>query len=313
MEEVFQQELASTAVGAHNVHEAKIAGRVQEGGTGSICFGETVGYVRKTGKDKEGLGRWCWLLLGGNNGHQTRIILAYNPCKNKKVNSGTTYQQQRRYYITRKKDLTCPQKIFQGDLIKQIKSWRESGDRIILFMDHNEHVINGPLGRELGNKNGLDLQEAIIQHTGTSPGATFFRGSKPIDDMWVSGDLDISNACVMSFGYGVGDHCAFVLDIPLESVIGINPVKIVQSVGRRLNSRLPGCCKAYIDSLESNITHHRLLEQLHNAHTGTNSNEARAREIILIDEEGKAYMRRANNICRKIKCCRIPFSPEAAI
>ena len=43
MEEVFQQELASTAVGAHNVHEAKIAGRVQEGGTGSICFGETVG------------------------------------------------------------------------------------------------------------------------------------------------------------------------------------------------------------------------------------------------------------------------------
>jgi hypothetical protein len=43
---------------------------------GSICFGEVVGYVRKTGKDEEGLGRWCWLLLSGNNGHQTRIISA---------------------------------------------------------------------------------------------------------------------------------------------------------------------------------------------------------------------------------------------
>ena len=61
-------------------------------------------------------------------------ITAYNPCKNK-VNSGTTYQQQRRYYITKKNDLTCPQKIFRRDLIKQIKTWRELGDRIILFMD----------------------------------------------------------------------------------------------------------------------------------------------------------------------------------
>jgi hypothetical protein len=180
-------------------------------------------------------------------------------------------------------------------------------------MDHNEHVTNGLLGRELGNKNGLDLQEAVIQHTGTSPGATFFRESKPIDGMWVSGDLDISNACVMPFGYSVGDHHAFVFNILLESVIGIDPVKIVQPVGRRLNSRLPGCCKAYIDSLESNITCHRLLEQLHVMHTGTYSNEARARKIIQIDEEGRAYMRRAENICRKIKCCRIPFSPEAAI
>ena len=96
-------------------------------------------------------------------------------------------------------------------------------------------------------------------------------------------------------------------------MIGIDPVKIVRPVGRRLNSKLPGCCKAYTDSLESNIARHRLLERLYDAHTGTNSNAERARKIILIDEEGKAYMRRAEKICRKIKCCRIAFSPEAAI
>ena len=79
----------------------------------------------------------------------------------------------RRVRITKKKDLTCPQKIFWRDLIKQIKSWREARDRIILFMDHNEHVTNRPLGKELGDKNGLDMREAIIQHTGASPGATF--------------------------------------------------------------------------------------------------------------------------------------------
>jgi hypothetical protein len=313
LKQMFQCELACTAVGAHNVHEAKIAGRVQEGGTGAICFGKTVGYIKKTGKDEEGLGQWCWILLGGNNGHQTRIITAYNPCKNKAVNSGTTYQQQRWYYITKKRDLTCPRKIFWRDLIKQMKSWREAGDRIILFMDHNEHVTNGPLGKELGNKNGLNMREAIIQLTGASPGATFFRGSKPIDGMWVSGNPNISNACVMPFGFGVGDHRAFVLDIPLESMIGIDPVKIVRPVGRRLNSKLPGCCKAYTDSLESNIARHRLLERLYDAHTGKYSNEERAWKIILIDKVGKAYMRLAEKTRQKIKCCRIAFSPEAAI
>ncbi len=80
------------------------------------------------------------------------------------------------------------------------------GDRIILFMDHNEDVINGQLGKALADKDGPDLQEAIMQHTGTSLGATFFRGSKPIDGLWVSNDLNISNACMMLFGYGIGNH-----------------------------------------------------------------------------------------------------------
>ncbi len=135
-------------------------------------------------------------------------------------------------------------------------------------MDHNKHVIKGPMGKDLGDRNGLDLREAIVQHMRTSPGVKLFCGSKPIDGMWVSSNLDISNACVMPFRYGVGDHHAFILDVSLESLIGLDPVKIVQPVGRRLNSRIAGCCKTYIESLETNITRHRLLECLHDAHTG---------------------------------------------
>ena len=181
------------------------------------------------------------------------------------------------------------------------------------MIDHNKHATNRLLGKELRDRNGLDLREAIVQLTGTSPGATFFRGSKPINKIWVSGNINISNACVMPFGYGVGNHCAFILDAPLESLIRVDPVKIVQPVGQRLNSRLDGCCKAYMDRLESNITQHWLLERLHDVHAGAHSTEKRAQKITQIDEEGKAYMRRAKKICRKIKCCRIPFSPEAAI
>jgi hypothetical protein len=116
--------------------------------------------------------------------------------------------------------------------VKQIKEWHAAGDRIIFFMDHNKHVINEPLGKELADKEGPDLQEAIVHHMRTSPGTTFSQGSNPIDGLWVSSNLDISNACMMPFGYGIGNHCTFILDIQAESLVGVDPVKIVQPAGR---------------------------------------------------------------------------------
>ena len=156
-------------------------------------------------------------------------------------------------------------------------------------MDHNEHIIDGCLGKALANKDVPDLKEAIRLHTGASLGATFFQGSWPIDGLWVSSDLDISNACVMPFGFGVGDHRAFILDIPLESLVGENPVS------HRLNSRLPKCGEAYIESLEMNIVKHRLLEFLYDAHTGGYSTEEMANKVIAIVDKGKSYMRHAKN------------------
>ena len=132
---------------------------------------------------QQGLGRWCWILFSREHGHKARVITAYNPCRNKNANSETTYQQQRRYFITKWKDLTCPLILFRRQLTKQIKEWQAEGDRIILFMDYNEHVTNGPLGKLLADKEGLELREAILHHTRSSPGATFFRGSKPIDGL----------------------------------------------------------------------------------------------------------------------------------
>jgi hypothetical protein len=122
-------------------------------------------------------------LYEGCDGHRTRVIVAYNACKNNKKDSQTTYQQQRQYFITKKKDLTFPKKLFWLQLLQQLIKWRAAGDWIILFMDHNEHMYNGPLGRALANISDLGLQEAILHHTGTPLGATFFRGSKLIDGL----------------------------------------------------------------------------------------------------------------------------------
>jgi hypothetical protein len=110
----------------------------------------------------------------------------------------------------RRKDITCPRTLFRQHLTAAITKWRAPGERIVLFMDHNEHAYDGMLGRALSNREGLNLREVILDTTGVRTGATYFQGSHPIDGLWASADLDISNACVMPFGYGVGDHRAFI-------------------------------------------------------------------------------------------------------
>ena len=94
----------------------------------------------------------------------------------------------------------------------------------------------------------------------------------------------------MQFGYSIGNHCTFIFDMPLESLVGVDPMKIVCPAGQQLNSKLPGCSKSYIASFERNITWHQLLERVHKAHTREYSAEEWARRVVSIDKEGKAYM-----------------------
>jgi hypothetical protein len=55
----------------------------------------------------------------------------------------------------------------------------------------------------------------------------------------------------MPLGLGVGNHQAFITDIPLESLVEEIPVKIVRPAAPKLNSQLPQCGDEYSRSLNS--------------------------------------------------------------
>ncbi len=55
IKQMFQRKLACTAVWVHNIHKAKCAGRVQEGGTGPFVLGTWLDTSRKQGETMKGL------------------------------------------------------------------------------------------------------------------------------------------------------------------------------------------------------------------------------------------------------------------
>jgi len=301
------------SVVAHNVHED--IGKVQEGGTSMLMFGPLIEYLDMSegGKDESGLGRWVVMTLKGGDTTTTRIVCGYNPCGNDKPDSGTVYQQHRRFLITKENSLECPRVRFREDLVKTLKKWRQQGDKLIVCLDANENIYRKSLGKALTDADGLDMKEVVGNFTGRQISATYFRGQSPIDGIWSTSDVTITGACIMPAGFGIGDHRLFVIDIATDSLIGLQPMKIVRPKAWRLNNKIPGAASAYRDRLERLLLKHRIIERMGAAHEGSKDNQEAETRMNKIDKESGQYMLNAEKKCRKIKSGRIPFSPESAV
>ena len=173
-----------------------------------VLFGQLIEQVdfEESGRDETGLGRWVVMTFRGKGGLTTRVVSSYNPCYNKNQASKTSYQQHRRYLLLKENDDTCPRTRFRQDLVRQLKTWRENGDRLIVCMDANENIYKKSIGKALKDSEGLCMKEMVGDHTGKALRATFFRGSTPIDAVWATPDIEVVGACVMPAGFGVGDH-----------------------------------------------------------------------------------------------------------
>ncbi len=249
-------------IASHNAHES--VGKYQEGGTAVLSYGNLLQQFDPEGSgcDDLGLGCWTYMRFVGEVRIVSRVICSYSPCANKKKDSGTVYQQHRRHLINRLKDDTCPHARFREDLLCQMKQWRKDGEWLILCLDANENIYRGELGRRLTKLDGLGMKEVVGEFTARQLGASYFRGSKPIDGVWTTGNITVMNACVMPVGFGVGDHRLFVINFATTTLVGSGTTTVVCPALGRLNTKINGCADRYNKSLRRNILHHRLLERM---------------------------------------------------
>jgi hypothetical protein len=223
------------------------------------------------------------------------------------------YQQHQQHLINKLNVLTCPREWFCKDLLRQMKQWRAAGKRLVLCLLANKNIYRAELYRQLTDLHGLGMVEVVGEFTGKRLGATFFRGSEPIDVIWATSDLEVAHAYVMPVGYGIGDHHLFVVDFSNASMISTCPPKIVRPALRRLNTKIPGCSLRYNWALQKNILRHQLLECMINVAKSHKSKETILAQHNQLDREGEQYMKHAEKKCCRIKSGCIPFSPDASL
>ena len=131
-----------------------------------------------------------------------------------------------------RRDSRCPKVIFQEDLLAQLTLWRNEGDKIVLMLDANEDLSHGKLEKAL--KEQLNMIDAVKARSNCPGPNTFHTGSKQVDGIWVTQDLDISLACFLPFFFGAGDHRGILIDLYSSSVLGNTLTTIKKPKTRRL-------------------------------------------------------------------------------
>ena len=154
-------------------------GNYKPGGTAVVIRDYLSGYVRASGADHTGLGRWSWYSVTGADGVCTRFLSGYAPSGSASSGDQTFYKQCLRYIQT-KKLRTNPQRMFQDDLLSVIDVWLGKKDRVVLMMDANEHVLEGKLPKALAARG---LWPAVHSHNGGTGPNTHFQGKHSIDNM----------------------------------------------------------------------------------------------------------------------------------
>lgn len=300
-------------VSAHNIHGPRVS-PFQQGGVSILLTHSLIQYARRHTTDFRNLGRWTSWTLAHNPDHRTRIVVAYSP-GHFRAGPKTVYQQQMTY-INRHHLSTTPYSLFVSDLVQQLTTWISSGDRILLFIDANEQITNGPIYFALSR---INMRE--ITHRYWEPGVvphTHISGTKAIDGIFSTHDIEVTGLLELSFDESVGDHRTMIIETTTSSTIGRFQGNIVRPSSRRLTTKQPRVMEAYTNRLERQYRSHRIQERLSDLLSRTSESEKRAidqhttDQIHAIHNEMDEYKTNAEAMCRKIAKPSLPYSPTTS-
>jgi hypothetical protein len=215
---------------AHNKHEG--VAHHQPGGTATFVCMELIRYHKQKDDDFRGVGWWCLTVFYADPSHPTCIISAYNVGRHAPRGDSMIYQQQLKYIQNHGLDSTSSH-LFTVDFVAQLQVWQCQGDRLLVFMDMNEHILTGCIARRLLS---MGLRKATHSQWGEMEPYTYVHGSGPINAVWHSQDLEFMSTLQLSFHEGVGDHRLVLVDIIAQSAIGKQEIKVVHPHRKRLSS-----------------------------------------------------------------------------
>ncbi len=244
---------------SHNCQEEITGTTRQQGGIAIFAGKELRQYILRGVGNLRRLGRWNLWIIQSDPSHRTRMVVAYQVGQAHQKGLRTIYQQHMRYIQAN--GLSCtPRSLFQADILHAVGRWLEYGDRIIIFIDMNKHIIMGTLPKAF-QRLGL-LEATHLNWEGTKPSTFVFGKGKPIDGVFHSPELEIMAVMQLSFHEGVGDHKTTIIDITTRSIIGKFERRVVTPQSRRLSTRKEKSMKEYIKWTTQQCRLHKLQSRI---------------------------------------------------
>ena len=294
---------------AHNIHE-KLT-KYQPGGVSLVTFDQLSQRVSSSGSDPSGLGRWTWQCIRCRT-RNIRIVTAYQPNITIGEEKQTVYAQHKRYLRYIQKTNMCPRETFRQDLSNALRPWMEANEVIILLMDANDDLRDGPTHRWLIEIVGL-RNSLHTHHPNKDPPSTYSRNfrNKPIDGCYISPNLPIERGGFLPFKEGIGDHRILYIDINIDTWLEGEMYKIVPLQVRKLQCGDIRIVKKYQNELKKLLEHRDIFNRVNTLYASfqTPLTEAQELEFERIDRYVTESCLKAEKRCRKVRAGKVPFSP----
>jgi hypothetical protein len=194
------------------------------------------------------------------------------------------------------------------DFLAMLQVWRQQGDRLLIFMDMNEHIINGPLAKRML---GMGLEEVTHQHWGDIKPHTYMGGKEPIDAVFHTPDLKVTSTLQLSFQEAVGDHRTVLVDISTWSAIGKQEFQVVHPHMQRLNLKNNRARLKYLCHLKTQMATHKMthrIDECKHAMQSYPSPPDAVKKMKALDKQMAEMQLGRKKQCQPIYSANLPFS-----
>jgi len=207
-----------------------------------------------------------------------------------------------------------PHQAFLQDFETALRSWREAGDILVVFIDMNENYETGAIDVML-HSDGLDMSDATRTRHPTKPvPPTFVRGNRAgryaVDGCYVTPDLIIKKAVWPAVHKGPGNHRMPIIEVEYKDCMGENVHKIVRPPARRLTCCNKKALKSYNTNLEKFFCQHNFTHKLHEVYAMSTTallpaQQGKMMALETLHEEGMLH---AEKKCRRLLMGKVDWS-----
>ena len=292
---------------SYNIHD-RICLQHQPGGTAILTQGELANRWMETKNDVRNMGRWTSQLLRGKGGLKLRIISVYFATAQKEHGRKKIYMQHKLALLK----LNVKDSVYEAfwkDFWKQIDDWKEKGEQLVICGDWNCDVRKKIFRKDFDDRQLIPCN--ITKHGENGPG-TYSRGSKPIDEIFVSSTLQIVQCGYLAHGEAAGDHRPIWVDFTKVSAFGSKLQDTPSYQARRLKCNDPRIVDRYNRLLLQELRDQKMfsrLEELYKNFTVPLSN-AQILELEQLDTIRFNAMVKAEQGCRKLRMGDVNWSPK---
>ena len=293
-------------VAHHNVHDTKCS-LFQPGGTAIITRGDlSLRHMESLG-DTRKMGRWSSSLFRGKDQIRIRVVSIYVPHLNKTHGKINVYSQHQDALLTMGVTQN-PITVFWTDFWDQIDKWLQEGEQLILAGDWNTDVRQELFADKFISRG---LIPAITTFHGKRGPETHSRGTKPIDEIFLSVGLDVQACGYLEHGTTLGDHRPLWVDISKTSALGSKFQNFPNHRARRLKASDPRILNRYNNILDEYFTKNNVYVRLKtlSLHLSDTISEKDIKEYEKLDRLREIGMRNAESKCRKLCLGAVEWSP----